>query len=147
MKPLCPEALNYLSDKRVGVLAVEMRDGAPHAATVHFCHVGEEPVFIFETSRHYRKAEPILEGGEVRASFVVGFTEGPTEKTLQFDGTVRLLTEEDAHLRAAYLAKFPEKEAKAADPDNIFFRFVPTWWRFTDWGAPGGKTIYLSDEV
>ena len=143
MKPLCPEALSYLSDKRVGVIAVALDDGTPHAATVHFSLT--DNVFVFETNRMYRKAAPLLSHKETKASFVVGFVEGPTEKTLQVDGTARILREGEEGLRAAYLGKFPEKEAKAADPSNIFFLLAPTWWRFTDWDGPGGKTIYSSD--
>lgn len=141
---MIPELLDYLKDKRVGVLAVEMRDGTPHAATVHFALASEPPVFVFETSRRYRKAEPLLEGA-TRASFVVGFSEEPPQKTLQLDGEARLLTEAESALKDAYLAKFPEKAAKAGDPDNVFFLFAPTWWRFTDWADPRGKTVYLSD--
>jgi len=36
--------LDYLKDQRVGVLAVEMLDGSPHGATVHFAHT-EDPRF------------------------------------------------------------------------------------------------------
>lgn len=137
------DILSFIQSQRVGVLAVEMLDGAPHAATVHFAT--DASTFIFETSRNYRKSELLLANGSARASFVVGFSEGADSKTLQLDGTVRLLGEGDESLKEAYLAKFPEKAAKAADPENIFFALTPTWWRFTDWSRPEGKTVILSD--
>ncbi len=57
------EILDYLKTQRVGVLAVEMLDGAPHGATVHFAYSEEPFVLYFETSRDYRKAQPILAKG------------------------------------------------------------------------------------
>lgn len=137
--------LSYITEKRVGVLAIEMLDGAPHAATVHYAHRADRLTFIFETHRDYRKCEPLFGRAESRASFVVGFEEGAASKTLQLDGIVCLLDESDAELRRIYLEKFPEKEAKASDEKAVFFSFTPTWWRFTDWSAPGGKTIFNSD--
>lgn len=141
------EILDFLTSERVGVLAVEMLDGAPHGATVHFAIANETPVFVFETSRSYRKSEPLLANGTARASFVVGFVEGKDSKTLQLDGEARLLKESDDALKEAYLAKFPEKAAKATDPANMFFSFTAQWWRFTDWSGPERKRILLSDEA
>jgi len=139
-----PEVLEYLRGERVGVLAVQMPDNSPHAATVHFAHTESPFVFYFETNRSYRKAEPILTQPVTRASFVVG-TDEKQMKTLQLDGEIRLITDEQI-ITDVYLAKFPNRTAKrAADPDNtIFFSFTPTWWRFTDWNQPKEKRILSS---
>ncbi len=139
-----PEILNYLSSERVGVLALEMMDGSPHAATVHFAHQDDPFAFYFETYREYRKAEALY-GREVsRASFVVGCTEDDN-KTLQLDGIVELLKpEEKAAFDRIYLGKFPNKKEKSVDPKFVFFKFTPTWWRFTDWTNPKGKKILTS---
>ena len=141
-----PEIPPFLKTQRVGVMAIEMLDGAPHAATVHFAFKEDQSVFVYETSRLYRKSEPLLNRKTSRASFVVGFEEGKNSKTFQTDGEVRLLTDADKALIDYYLATFPEKQAKAADPINIFFTFTPDWWRFTDWSKPTGKTIYTSTD-
>lgn len=139
------EALNYLKTHRVGILAVEMLDGSPHAATVHFAHSENPLVFYFETCRNYRKAEPILKKEKVRASFVVGNDES-APKTVQIDGLVELLKpEEQAVYEEIYLGKFPEKIGKAEKNDLIFFKLTPTWWRFTDFTPPEGKKIWNSD--
>lgn len=135
--------LDYLDSQRISVFSIEMLDGSPHGATVHFAYQKDPLIFIFETSALYRKSEPLLKRETNRASLVIGFVEGEKEKTFQADGEARLI--QDEKLKALYLDKFPGKKAKMEDPDNIFFSFTPTWWRFTDWGAPGGKTIYLSD--
>lgn len=139
------EALDYLKTQRVGILAVEMLDGSPHAATVHYVHTEDPLVFYFETCRDYRKAQPILAKESVRASFVIGNDEA-NPKTLQLDGVIELLKPKEKEIfDTIYLGKFPEKIEKSKNPDYIFFKFTPTWWRFTDWTLPEGKKIWNSD--
>ena len=133
------EAQDFIQTQRTGVIAVKMLDGTPHAATVHVAYRSDPACFIFLTSPKYRKLEP-LRAGETPASFVIGTTE-ELNKTLQMDGIAKLEDTED--LRNVYFAKFPEKLDK--HPDNVFFTFMPTWWRFTDWTAPKGKMILTSD--
>lgn len=140
---LCPELLAFLSAQRVGVLAVQMPDGRPHGATVHFAHDDEPLVFTFETDDRYRKYEPLAAGNPVPATFVTGFTEGAS-KTVQCDGVAQLISTDSPHV-ASYLKKFPEKVAKAQGEHVVWVSFTPTWWRFTDWTLPEGKTIWLSD--
>jgi len=66
-------------------------------------------------------------------------------QTLQLDGEARILSAADSALKEMYLTKFPEKRAKAEGEKVVFFTFTPTWWRFTDWTRPEGKTIFTSD--
>jgi uncharacterized protein YhbP (UPF0306 family) len=140
------EIFLYLKTQRIGVLAVEMPDGSPHAATVHFAHTEDPFVFYFETCRDYRKAEPLLRKESARASLVIGCNEADM-KTLQLDGMIRLLRPEEKNMfDAVYLGKFPEKKEKTQDPRYIFFSFTPTWWRFTDWTAPQGKVVLTFPE-
>ena len=89
------EALEFLKKERVGVLSVEMMDGSPHGATVHYAHTEDPLIFYFETYREYRKAEPLFGREKTRASFVVGSDES-NMKTLQLDGEVCLLYTSDA---------------------------------------------------
>ncbi len=135
------EVEEFLETQRIGVLAVLMPDGSPHGATLHFAHTGEQPVFIFHTKPTYRKAEALREGAS-KATFVVGVDEA-NMKTLQMDGEVALADNEE--LRRAYFAKFTEKAEKPSE--GIFFTFTPTWWRFTDWTLPQGKTIFSSEDT
>ena len=137
--------LDYLETQRVCALAVEMLDGSPHVATVHFAHNAEPFTFMFETSREYRKSERVLAKGVTRASITVGFTEGDKARTAQLDGELRLIDDTNSHLLDLYLEKFPEKRVKKVEPTTIFLYFTPTWWRYTDWGRPEGKTILTSD--
>ncbi len=138
------EILDYIKGERIGVLAVEMLDGSPHGATVHFAHTDSPLTFYFETYRDYRKAEPLFGKETTRASFVIGCDE-KTMKTLQLDGVAELIKpEEKETYDAVYFGKFPEKKEKSKDPKFVFFKFTPTWWRFTDWTAPEGQRITVS---
>lgn len=139
------EVLDFLATQRIGVLAVEMMDGSPHGATIHAANNADGSAFYFETSRSYRKAEALYGRPASRASLVLGFNEADM-KTLQIDGQVRLLeTElEKKQFEEFYFAKFPNMKTKFSNPEFVPFLFVPTWWRYTDWTAPGGKIVYNS---
>jgi uncharacterized protein YhbP (UPF0306 family) len=139
-----PDILAFLKTQRVCVFAIEMMDGSPHGATVHFANT-EDPTFIVLTEQKYRKAEPLHGRKESRATMVIGFEEEPNSRTLQMDGTARLVNANEGQLKDAYLEKFPNMKSKINEPDDFFFAFMPSWWRFTDWTKPEGKTIYLSD--
>lgn len=124
------------------VLAVEMLDGSPHAATLHFATSPDAKQFYFLTSPDYRKAEPLRGRPASRASMVIGVEEA-NMKTLQMDGMVSCLPEEGkSDFDTMYFAKFPEKVGKFTN--DMACMFVPTWWRFTDYTTPEGKRIISS---
>lgn len=114
------EILDYIKSQRVGVLAVEMLDGSPHGATVHFANTENPLQFFFETYREYRKAEALF-GREIsRATFVIGSDES-NMKTLQMDGEMRLVKPEEKQIiDDIYLGKFPEKKEKSKEPKVVF---------------------------
>lgn len=141
-----PEILNYLKTQKIGVLAVELLDGSPHGATVHFANNESPFVFYFETNREYRKNEAILKNGSTRASFVVGTTED-IMITFQLDGAIELVSDAEKELfLSIYLKKFPEKTEKITDPKFIFLKFTPTWWKFTDWTNKESKKVLSSED-
>jgi len=140
-----PDVLAFLNTQRVCFFAIEMIDGSPHGSTVHFAHAENPPTFIVLTESKYRKAEPLQGRPESRATMVIGFEEGASSRTLQMDGIARIMSGEQADLKEVYFNKFPTVRAKLDEPADFFFTFTPTWWRFTDWTRPEGKTIYLSD--
>ncbi len=136
----------YLKTQRTGVLALEMLDGSPHAATLHFAHSENPLIFYFQTHSESRKAEPILNNKITKATFVVGANESEM-KTLQIDGIVELIKpEEKEAYTQVYLGKFPEKLEKSNNPKFISFKLTPTWWRFTDFKTPEGKKIWCSED-
>lgn len=144
------EIINYLSTQRVGVLAVEMPDGSPHAATVHFAYDTDSGIFLFETYRSYRKAEPLFKKEITRASFVVGSDES-NMKTLQMDGDAQIIKNdaEKELFEKVYFGTFSEKreKAKKLGAEFVSFTFKPSWWRFTDWTQPLGKIILTSGQT
>jgi len=135
------EVHDFLDQQRVGVISVEMPNGAPHGSTVHFAYQRDPLTFVFLTDRTYRKVEPMQGGASTRASFVVG-TDESQMRTLQLDGTARL-TDSELHWEA-YFSKFPEKREQYGDPDDVFFVFTPTWWRYTNYQVPEGKQVIES---
>jgi uncharacterized protein YhbP (UPF0306 family) len=140
------EILEYIKSQRVGVLAIEMLDGSPHASTIHFAHTDNPVIFFFETSPKYRKSEPLFGRKVSRASFVIGSDES-NMKTLQIDGEVRLLKEEEKGIfNDIYFGKFTEKKSKNYGSSQVYFCFIPKWWRFTDWTTPQGKIVLSSED-
>lgn len=139
------EVLDYAKSQRVGILAVEMLDGSPHAATVHFANSEDPFVFYFATSRESRKASPLLKKKVIRASFVIGSDEA-NRKTLQLDGELVLVNDEtNEAFESTYFGKFPEKRQPNA-PTSARLKFTPTWWRFTDWTVQNGPLLLSSEE-
>ena len=141
--------LDFLKTERTGVLAIEMLDGSPHGATVHFANCEGPFVFYFETNKDYRKSEALFGRQKSRASFVVGTSES-IPKTFQLDGVVELIeAEEKERFDSVYFTKFPEKAKKMKDPIRqfVFFKFTPTWWRYSDYKNPEGKLIWHSENI
>ncbi len=143
MRAYSSEIVSYIQGNRVCVLAVQMPDGTPHAATVHFAYDAERNLFVFETYREYRKMEAFAKDGTARASLVIGSNEGDM-RTLQIDGTAHMLSDTDEAV-ALYMKTFPEKQGKYDEHKLVFFACAPTWWRFTDWTHPAGKRVETSE--
>lgn len=140
------EILDYIKTQRVGVFAVEMMDGSPHAATVHFASSENPLMFFFKTDRHYKKSEPLFGRPITRASFVIGSSESDM-RTLQLDGEARLINKDEEDIfQKTFYGKFPEKSGKPNGDNVVRFVFFPKWWRFTDWTRPEGKLILTSTD-
>lgn len=143
MNNITDKIKEFLNSQNVGVFAIEMLDGSPHGATVHFAYTESPLRIIVLTEKDYRKSEPLLNRKESRATFVFGFEEGKNSKTFQLDGIARVLKKDERPLIDIYFNKFPKKKKYDGDPDNVWCVFIPTWWRFSDWSS-GEKEITLS---
>lgn len=121
------KVLEYLKTQSVCVLAVEMPDGSPHAATVNFTHVEDPLTLVVMTGPTSRKHEA-LSKGVIRASMVVGVNDNDM-RTLQMNGHASFSQHDD--LQKLYYDKFPE--AVHMFKKDVLITFTPTWWRFTDW--------------
>jgi len=139
------EIIDFIQSQFISVLSIEMMDGSPHGATIHFAYDQESGMFLFETYRSYRKCEALFGREKSRASLVIGFNEDD-RKTLQMDGEVKLFSTDTERIffNKIYFKKFPNKKVKADDPNFVFFYFSPLWWRYTDWDSPEGKIMLSS---
>lgn len=144
MKIFSEDITAYIQNNCVCVIAVQMPDGTPHAATVHFAYDSATRRFIFETNKEYRKVRAFEGRKHVPASLVIGSTEG-TMKTLQIDGVAELVPETDTETLAIYMNAFPEKQGKYDSKKLVFFTCTPTWWRYTDWTHADGKRVEISE--
>lgn len=141
------EILDYIQTQKICVLAVEMPDGSPHAATLHFAYSDKTGEFCFMTDKESRKYESLLSKNATRASVVVGFDEA-NKKTFQLDGELRYVASESDQIfyKETYAGKFSKKAEACDDEENGRLIFKPTWWRFTDSTTPEGKKILLSTD-
>lgn len=130
--------VDFLSQNRIGVFAIETESGAPHAATIHIAYTEDPLSFVFLTGSATRKGQAVSSGTR-RASLVIGTNEEEM-RTFQLDGTARITT--DAELISQYFARFPEKQEKYNPEKDIFVEFVPSWWRYADMKA---KLIIASE--
>lgn len=139
------QIIDFLNASRVGVLAVKLPDGSPHAATVHFAHTIDPLVLYFETNKKSRKAQGISDSTPVAASFVIGTSEAEM-KTFQMDGQLELIKpEEKEQYGAVYGGKFTEKQGKIRNNDVALLKFTPNWWRYTEMKSPSERTIFSSE--
>jgi len=135
------EALAFLSANRIGVISVQLPDGSPHAATIHFAYNKDASTFICLTSRMTRKVQSMRNGEKVPAAFVVG-TDEEQMRTFQLNGIAQLTDSND--YKEIYFDRFPEKREKAGGPNEAVIIFTATWWRYTDMKAAEGRLIIES---
>ncbi len=131
----------FLAHNAISVLTVLLKDGTPHAATVHFSHTEEPLRFFIQTRANSMKCEALSDTKPSPAAFVVGFNEKEMI-TVQAHGTVRIVTEpsELEALCKVHYAKHPFAE-KFRDEGTAFLEFTPTWWRYTDMSNRPPKII------
>ncbi|MFA5999768.1 MAG: pyridoxamine 5'-phosphate oxidase family protein [Candidatus Paceibacterota bacterium] len=141
------EVIDFIHSQWLSVLAVEMMDGSPHGATMHFVFNKDTSTFFLQTYNTFHKAQAILEREQSRASMVVGFNDND-RRTLQLDGTVQVLkTDTEKYIfEKLYFDKFPKKRGLAKDSKFLAFSFVPLKWHYTNWDSPGGKLVLTSED-
>lgn len=121
-----PKVLEFLKNNTMSVLAMQLADGAPHTAAMHFAH---QDGSLYLSTRSTSKKASGLVSGKAKASITVGISEEEWV-TLQMDGEVEKVEEQPA--KDIILAKYPE-DAKHFDATAIFLKFTPTWWRYSDY--------------
>ncbi len=111
-------------------------DSTPHAAAVHYSHIGSPLVFYFSTDNTSRKCQGLLNGETVKAAVVIGFSEEEWA-TMQMEGKVNLVTDNQELLKAqqTHYDKHPNSAKYKDEPETVFLVFTPTWWRYTDYNT------------
>src|ERR1700744_578855 len=101
------ELLDYLRNKRLGVLGTLAPSGEPQAALVGYA-VTPDFELLFDTLRTTRKYSNII--GNPRASFTLGNTAGSgDERTAQYEGVAEELVGETlVRLQPIYFAAWPD---------------------------------------
>ena len=126
------ELLDYMRGHRLVVVGSVANDGSPQSALVGIAVTPRHEV-IFDTVSDSRKHANLERDG--RASVVFS---GPDEKTLQLEGTARLLSSDDAadaELREIYYAAWPDGRDRLAWPKIAHWCIRPTWARYSDFDA------------
>lgn len=133
---------DFLAKHRVGVLSVLLPDGTLHGATLHYSHNNEPLEFYFSTTRTSRKMQGLLKGEVTVAAFVVGESEEEW-LTFQADGeAMAVITKEElSGVHRIHYAKHPSSAQYRDDAATIFLRFVPKWWRFSDYNTEPVSTL------
>ena len=126
------ELLDYMRSHTLVVVGSLAKDGRPQSALVGVAVTLRHEV-IFDTVSDSRKHANLERDG--RASIVFS---GADEKTLQMEGSARLLAlhdAADAALREIYYAVWPDGRARLAWPKIAYWCVRPTWARYSDFAA------------
>lgn len=127
------QTLEFIKQNKICVVSILRPDGSLHAATVHFSTNENATEFYIATSRKSRKVESLLEGNPKAASMVIGFNEEQMI-TLQMDGEVQAVLEdaEVEPIKAVHYAMHQFAKKFENDPNTLFLKFTPTWWRYSE---------------
>ena len=130
------KVFDFLKNHRVCSLTMLLRDGSPHAAALHYSHKSDPLELYFSTENTSLKIQALLDGKSTKASVVVGFSEEEWI-TLQMDGEVKAIFDsgELKRVHVIHYAKIPDAEQYKNDPATIFLKFIPEWWRYTDYNT------------
>ncbi len=137
---------DFLATHRVCSLTTLLNDGSPHAAALHYSNKNELLELYFSTENTSLKTQAILDGKPTKASVVIGFSEEEWI-TLQMDGQAKAVLDKNElrSVHAIHYAKVPDSEQYKDDPATIFLKFIPKWWRYTDYNTDP-PTILTSDK-
>jgi len=132
---------NILDKNRVCGLSTILKNGYPHAAAMHFSYAKKPFEIYIQTERTGKKTEALLRGKPGKSSIVVGLSEDDWV-TLQLDGQIKVVDSKKELLKIykVHYSKNPSAEQYKDLPDTIFLKFIPNWWRYTEF-EPKMKVI------
>lgn len=138
--------MEFLGKHRIGVVTTLLKDKTPHSAAIHYANSENGEIYMM-TGVTSKKCQALLEGEVGPASFVTGFSDEEWV-SLQMDGEINTVTDKDelSQVHAIYFAKNPGPEKYKDDPDTVFLKFTPKWYRYTEF-KPKHKEISSESEV
>lgn len=101
---------------------------------MHFSH-NENPLQLyFSTESTGKKVQGLLKGEVGKGSVVLGFSEEEFV-TLQMDGEVAAILDslELKKAKDIHYSKIPTAKKYENEPETLFVKFIPKWWRYTDY--------------
>lgn len=128
--------LKFLEVNGICALSVVLPDGSIHSASMHFSHNNNPFELYFSTERSSRKCTGLLNGEVVKASVVVG-VDDKMWKQLQISGDITMVSDSDElkRIMSIHYTKHKESEKYKDDPETVFLKFTPTWWKYTDFNT------------
>lgn len=121
------ELLQFLRAQPWAVEATVTGEGGPQAAVIGVA-VSDELELVFDTLATSRKARNLR--ANPRVALVIGWDHG---QTAQLEGLAdEPVGAELRRVQDVYLRRFPDGHARAALPDIVYVRVVPSWIRYTD---------------
>jgi len=135
--------LEFLKTHNVSTLTLQLSNGTPHAAVMHFSHKDDPFELYFATKTTSKKCDALLSGGSTKASFVTGFSEEEWV-TLQMDGEVKIAKENLEEISEIHYTKNPSSKRYKDEPGACLLVFTPTWWRYSNF-KDKPPTIISSD--
>ena len=136
-----PKVFKILDKNKVCSLSTLLKNGYPHAAAMHFSYRKNPFEIYIQTERAGKKVEALLNGRPGKSSIVVGISEDDWT-TLQLDGQLRVIDNQKELLKIhkVHYSKNPSAEQYKDLPGTIFLKFIPKWWRYTEF-EPKMKVI------
>jgi pyridoxine/pyridoxamine 5'-phosphate oxidase len=125
------EVFQFISSKRLCVIATADRAGRPESALIGFAFDARLGL-VFDTSASSRKVANLRARPE--AALVIGWED---ETTVQLEGiAVAPLGDALARAKAMYFAVWPDGREREAWPDIEYFVIKPRWIRYQSYAVP-----------
>ncbi|PWU22928.1 hypothetical protein C5B42_04660 [Candidatus Cerribacteria bacterium 'Amazon FNV 2010 28 9'] len=136
----------FLAHHRVCCFSVLLPNRGLHSATMHYVFCEEKDEFYLVTQKDSRKYQAFSTTSSCNAALTIGFNEKEWV-TMQMDGKAFLIpTEERTHAEQCYSARYPSYAKYKTDPQAVFVKFVPTWWRYSSFKTKPHVIIFSEDE-
>lgn len=130
---LVSKAYDFLTKERCAVLSLLVAKDTVHSAAMLYSYQVDPLELYFFTESDSRKMAYLGQKQTLNCSLVVGTTE-EKKKTLQMNGEILFVTDESylKKIKHVHYARFP-KSIPYESPKTVFLKFVPRWYRFTDY--------------